>query len=255
MSQAETSLETAHMQMEAEGSEAARRAYLTRLAQAELFLWITSEEAPEPRVLETEEGRLALAFDTEARLASLSEGAPVPYATLSGRAAARMLRGSGLGLGVNLTGVGGAFVLDAEGVDWLAVASDARPEVEQGALGALSAPEEIAPELLEAVDRALSSSAGWAQTAHLVGRDGGALLLVVAGAGPEGEAALGAALAEALAIAGLEADGLTLAFVEAGAPVLLRLADIAIRFDLPAAPVAEMPGAPGRDPAKPPRIT
>ena len=93
-----------------------------RLADAELFLLLTEEplgDTIEPALFDLEEGRVALAFDTEARLAAFAEG-PAPYAALPGRVVAQFLSGQKLGLGLNVPLGPSAILLAADALGCLA---------------------------------------------------------------------------------------------------------------------------------------
>src|SRR5690606_39689738 len=101
----ETDLDRLHAAMNAAPeNDAARLAFYDRLADAELFLLLAEEplgDTIELALVDQEEGRAALAFDTEARLAAFAEG-PATYAALPGRVVARLLLPEWLGLGLNL---------------------------------------------------------------------------------------------------------------------------------------------------------
>ena len=83
----------------------------------------------EPLVLETGEGRFALAFDSEERLGGfLPRG--TDYAVVPGRGLIGMLAGAGLGLGVNLEVAPSALLLSAEDLGWI-VAEAAGGQVQE----------------------------------------------------------------------------------------------------------------------------
>ena len=92
----ETVLDIAYMAMESRPEDdKARLTFYERLADCELFLLLEKDaerDQIEPRLFETEEMRLVLAFDREHRLTEFAEG-PAPYAALSGRNLASMLEG------------------------------------------------------------------------------------------------------------------------------------------------------------------
>lgn len=261
----ETDLDRLHAAMEAApGDDSARLAFYDRLADAELFLLLAAEPAGdriEPALFELEACRVALGFDTEARLAAFAEG-PAPYAALPGRIVARMLSEQRLGLGFNLAVAPSATLLSAEALDWLVgvlghgpVESAARPL-------SYGPPAGVPPALLAALDAKLARLAGLAVRAHLVAVtwEGGGQghLLVVEDARPGAEAALAKAVSEALVFSGVEAGALDVAFLASADPALGPIAGQALRIDLPesTAETAQVlsPASPGTDPARPPKL-
>ncbi len=261
----ETDLDRLHRAMEAAPeSDAARLAFYDRLADAELYLLLVCEpagDAIEPVLFDLEEGRVALAFDREERLAAFAEG-PAPYAALPGRVVAEMLAGEGLGLGLNLGVAPSAFLLPAGGLGWLAAALRHAPEPAASRPAAYRPPAGVPEALLAALDAKLARLSGVASRAHLVAvtYDGGGTghLLAFEGARAGAEAALAKAVSEALVFSGLEAGALDVTFLGVGDPALARLCRHALSFDLPQ-PEAETaqilsPAGPGMDPGRPPKL-
>lgn len=261
----ETDLDRLHAAMEATPAEdAARLAFYDRLADAELFLLLAGEPSGDtiaPALFDLEEGRFALAFDTEERLAAFAEG-PAPYAALPGRVVAQMLAEQRLGLGLNLAVAPSATLLPAEALDWLVGALRQTP-VESAARPVAYRPPAGVPEaLLAALDAKFARLGGLALRAHLVTVtwEGGGQghLLAIEEARPGAESALAKAVSEALVFAGIDAGALDVTFLSTADPALAPIARQALTFDLPAA-VAETaqvlsPAAPGTDPARPPRL-
>ena len=66
-------------------------------------------------------------FDREERLASFTGGI-APYAALPGRVIAGLLKGQGIGMGVNLGIAPSSMLLPPEAMDWLAETLDGGPE-------------------------------------------------------------------------------------------------------------------------------
>ncbi len=261
----ETDLDRLHRAMEAAPeSEAARLAFYDRLADAELYLLLAREpagDAIEPALFDLEEGRVALAFDREERLAGFAEG-PAPYAALPGRVVARMLAGEGLGLGLNLGVAPSAFLMPAEAMRWLAATLAHAPELAASRPSAYRPPADVPAALLAALDAKLARLSGFAHRAHLVAvtYDGGGQghLLAFEGARAGAEAALAKAVSEALVFSGVEAGALDVTFLGLGDPALARLSRHALTFDLPL-PEPETaqvvsPSAPGMDPSRPPKL-
>ncbi|MCR8725896.1 SseB family protein [Frigidibacter sp. ROC022] len=265
MTEDPTPLDRAHAAMEAAPEDATLRLrFYEALVEAELILWLAADPAPgadpAPALFDTEDGRLALSFDNEARLAAFT-GAPAPYAALPGRALVQMLAGQGIGLGLNLGVAPSSFLLGAEAIDWLAETLAVAPEPMQSRPVHL-APPRLPPEVIAALDRKLARAAGLASHALLAearwsdGREGHLLALVGAVAGAE--QALAQALGEALIFSGQEATVLDVAFLAENDALTGRLAGQALRFDLPsgAQPETDAPGPqpPGSDPNRPPRL-
>lgn len=265
-----TPLDTAHAAMVAAEADpgtadAARLRYYERLADAELFLLLGSEaqgDTIEPNVFRTDEGDFVLVFDLEERLASFV-GDAAPYAAMSGRALINLLTGQGLGLGVNLEVAPSAYLLDAQGVEWLAATLADTPKEQEARPQRIDAPRALPDLLLTALDAKLALMGAAADAAYLAlvtyedGSKGHMLAFV--DAAPGAEAALGQAAKEALTFSGIDAGQLDVAFFRASDPVCSALAKVGLRFDLPdpaeQAGSAKTPGMnPGMDPDAPPRL-
>ena len=240
--------------------DVARLAFFEALAGTELFLLLEAKAEGDqinPRVLEMYDETFVMAFDLEARMTDLTEGA-VPYAAVSGRVLAQMLAPQGIGIALNIDVAPSSTFILGEEVVWLnSMLSQAPQEVEQG-VSEVFAPTGLPRKFLTALDARLAASAGMAHSAYLVGaryQDGtqGHLLGVI-DAVPGAEGALAQAVSEVLTFSGLEAAMLDVAFFRASDPVTARLAKEGLRFDLPQPEVGLAPSAPGMDPDKPPRL-
>lgn len=259
----QTVLDQAHAAMQAApDDDAARLRFFERLGDAELFLLLEAEAAGDqvtPQVFDPGSGPLVLVFDREERLAAFV-GAEAPYAALSGRVIAGLLAEQGLGLGLNLDVAPSSFLLDADGVRWLAQTLGHGPDEVEARLAELSPPAGLPDVLISALDTKLATATGLAQIAYLVGTtdDTGARghLLAFVGTAPGAEGALARAASEALTFSGIEAGAMDVGFFDARDPVTERLARVGLRFDLPQPAPARSPEAtaPGMDPDKPPRL-
>ena len=258
---AETPLDMAHAAMKAAPTDdAARLRYFERIADAELFLLLREEACGDqikPEIFETGAHRLVLAFDREERLAEFVGGS-APYAALSGRAIAALLAGQGLGLGLNFDVAPSSFMLDAQGVAWLAETLGHAPEQVESMFAEFSAPAGLPESLITALDTKLAAAAGLARSAYLVGTKSksgvSGHLLGFVDALEEAEDALAKAVSEALTFSGIEAGVLDVGFFAASDGVTARLARCGLRFDLPqqeTTGIGDQP-APGSDPDKPP---
>lgn len=258
-----TLLDAAHTAVSANpDDETARLRFYDRLADGELFLLLEREaegEVLEPRVFDLETGPMVLVFDLEERMSAFTGGV-APYAALPGRVIAGLLKGQGIGLGVNLGGAPSEMLLPPEAMDWLAQALEDDPEEAE------ARPEEFlpptAPEaLISALDAKLAKAGGLAVAALLAGvryqggRRGHVLAFIDAVEGAE--PALARAAREALVFSGIEAGEIDVTFLASADAAVPALARAALRFDLPVPEVEAprpAPAAPGSDPARPPKL-
>jgi hypothetical protein len=264
MSDVVTLLDAAHAAVSADpDNEALRLRFYERLADGEMILLLEREavgEAVEPRVFEIEGGPVVLVFDREERLASFSGGI-APYAALPGRVIAGMLKGQGIGLGVNLGVAPSSMLLPAEAMDWLAMALEGEPEAAEAVPERFVVPK-VPEALVTGLDAKLAKAGGLALSAVLAGvvYQGGRRghILAFVDAMPGAEAALARAVREALVFSGLEAGELDVVFLRATDAAVAALGRVGLRFDLPVPEASEgsaAPGAaPGMDPARPPKL-
>lgn len=259
----DTPLDLAHAAMEAApDDDRARLAFYERLGDGELFLLLEAEaegETIDPQTFDTGNGEIVLVFDRAERLTAFT-GAAAPYAALSGRIIAQLLAGQGLGLGLNLEVAPSSFLIDAEGVTWLAQTLGHAPNEVEAKIEEVTTPAGLPETLITAIDAKLATATGLALSAYLVGvtYTGGnkGHLLGFVGAVPQAQDALAKAAGEALTFSGIEAGAMDVGFFDANDPITPRLSSVGLRFDLPQ-PVDvqhfEM-AAPGSDPAKPPKL-
>ena len=250
----ETPLDAAHAAME--DSDAKRLAFFERFADSELYLLLdgSGEETSEtPRLFETSDGPLVLAFDTEDRLSAFA-GGPAHYAALSGRAISVMLNGQSVGIAFNPDVAPSAMVIPPDAIAWLHNLLAEAPTDHQ-ARPVEVRPPTAPPRLIEGLDAKLASAAGLASHAWLADvtyDDGGEnLLLALVATAPGAEAALAQAVSEALTFSGLETGVLDVAFFAEDDPITEKLARVGLRIDLP---IPETPKQPGIDPKTPPRL-
>lgn len=257
-----TPLDAAHAAMEAAPEDdAARLRFWGVLAEAELFLMLAAEpgdgEEITPAEVEVEGAAFVLAFDREERLSAFAEGA-APFAALSGRRLAALLAGRGIGIALNPDVAPSAMLCGPDVVDWLAGLTAAGPAEVEARIEEVFGPGGLPEAVVAALDQRLALAGGLAQAAWLVGvrfaGGGRGHLLAIVGAAPAAQAALAAAVAEALRFSGIEAGAIDVTFVAADAPVVARLARVGLRFDLPTPAIPAPPMVPGSDPARPPRL-
>lgn len=253
----ETPLDAAHAAMTAApDSDAQRLRFFERLADSELFLLLDDAEdsAPEtPRLFDTSDGPLVLAFDTEDRLSTFA-GGPADYAALSGRGLAVMLSGKGVGIALNPDAAPSSMVIPPDAVDWLHDILAKAPGKLQALPVEVRAPS-APPRLIEGLDAKLASAAGLATHAWLAdvtyADDTQSLFLAIIAPAPGAETALAQAVSEALTFSNFETGVLDVAFFAANDPVVAKLERVGLRIDLP---VPETPKPPMQDPKTPPRL-
>jgi hypothetical protein len=261
MSDVVTLLDAAHAAVSADPeNEALRLRFFERLADGEMVLLLEREalgESLEPRVFDLEDGPVVLVFDREERLAAFTGGI-APYAALPGRVIAGLLKGQGIGMGVNLGVAPSSMLLPPEAMDWLAETLDGGPE-EIEAQPQEFVPPSVPEAVIAALDGKLARAGGLAVAALLAGvvyaggRRGHLLALLDAAEGAEG--ALARAMNEALVFSGIEAGELDVVFLASASPAAAAMARVALRFDLPAPEVEALaPSAPGMDPSRPPKL-
>lgn len=260
MSDLVTLLDAAHAAVSADPeNEALRLRFFERLADGEMVLLLEREavgESLEPRVFELEDGPVVLVFDREDRLASFTGGI-APYAALPGRVIAGLLKGQGIGMGVNLGVAPSSMLLPPEAMDWLAETLDGGPEEVEARPQEFLAPT-VPAAVIAALDGKLARAGGLAAAAVLAGvvyADGRrghllAVLDVVDGA----EGPLARAMNEALVFSGIEAGELDVVFLASADPAAKAMARVGLRFDLPAPEAPVAPSAPGMDPSRPPKL-
>jgi hypothetical protein len=172
MSDLVTLLDAAHAAVSADPqNDALRLRFYERLADGEMILLLEREvegDQVTPRVFPLEGGPVVLIFDREERLSAFSGGI-APYAALPGRVIAGMLKGQGIGLGVNLGVAPSSMLLPPEALDWLAMALETGPQVAEGKPEAFHAPKGLPEALLTGLDAKLARAAGLASGALLAG--------------------------------------------------------------------------------------
>lgn len=258
-----TPIDKAHADMAAApDDDLARLRFFERLGDTELFLLLEAEAEGDqitPQVFDLAQGSVVLVFDREERLAQFV-GQSAPYAAMAGRSLVHMLEAAGLGLTLNPEVAPSSFVLEPDGVEWLAQMLGNAPEEVEDHIAEVLPPKGLPQSIMEALDTKLATAGGLAAAAWLVAtrdQNGGAgHLLAFADAVPGGEDALAKAVSEALIFTGLDAGTLDVGFFATDDTAMQRIAKVGLRFDLPVPDVA-MPRAlqpPGSDPDKPPKL-
>ncbi len=256
-----TDLDQAHAAMEANPEDdVARLRFYERLADTELFMLLGEEAAGDritPELFEIEDQKFTLVFDREERLSQFV-GRAAPYAGLPGRALVQMLHGQGIGLALNLEVAPSAMLIPSDAVDWLVQTLTNGPDETEARLSEILPPATLPEAVVTGLDRKLAMAAGMARFAYLAaatyedGTRGHVLAFIDAVEGAEN--ALSSAASEALTFSGVEAGVIDVLFVKASDPIAAHLAKVGLRFDLPVPEAPAIPGAPGMDPTKPPKL-
>ncbi len=256
-----TDLDTAHAAMVAAPDDDAKRLqFYERLADTELFLLLAGEPDGDqiaPEIFDIADGRFALVFDREERLAEFV-GREAPYAGLAGRSLVEMLTGQSVGLGLNLQVAPSEMLIPAEAIDWLAQTLQNAPVEAEARIVSVDAPKGLPEDVVTGLDRKLAMASGLAKFAYLAAAsydDGGqGHVLAFVDTVPGAEDALTTAASEALTFSGIEAGSIDVMFLRAADQMSAHLAKVGLRFDLPEPTAPHVPGAPGMDPNKPPRL-
>lgn len=213
-----------------------RARMLSRLADTELAVALAAEPADdrvELRIFPLDTGPVALACDTEDRLAGFF-GGPVAYAAMPGRVLAGLLKSGGAGLLVN-PGHPSEMLLDAAMLDWLTGALSAAPEPADARLRLIPPAPAVIEALAQPLAERLGDMRGLIAGAALAGAGNGHVVLV-AGADPAHQPAIAKALAETLAFLPPQPGGVDVSFTDSALPAGV------LRFDL--TPPAEPPSRP-----------
>lgn len=260
---AETVLDIAHAAMEAAPDDVgARLQFYMTLTGSELYMLLEHEAGPDsvtPHLLTLDDQRFSVVFDSEERLARFA-GRQVPYAALSGRVIAGMLAAEDLGMGLNPDVAPSSILLPPAVMTWLDETLANVPDEIEARPRDIRPPEGLPETLMTALDSRLASAEGLARMAYLTGvtYDNGARghMLSIVGVRPGAEAVLTRTVSDVFALSGMDRATLDVAFFGEDDPVLTRLARVGLRFDLPQPEqAASLTGtAPGRDPARPPKL-
>ncbi|WP_127105940.1 SseB family protein [Pararhodobacter zhoushanensis] len=268
----QTDLDAALQQLAAAAEDSAtettaRLAFHAELSRAEIFVLLTEEiagGAMMPKVFELSDVRAVLAFDSELRLAGFA-GEAAAYAALPGRVLVAMLAEAGEGLSLMLNAdAPHAALMSPESIDWLS-ATLSGPAPSEGQ----AVPEGFAPPnlpdamrlpLVAALERRLSGTPGLAQTVLAgVQWQGGARghVLALAGLPDADQPAVARAVAEALALSGLEAGSLDVVFPPERAMAAIAAVGLTLSpapYAMPDEQVVTPGGNPGMDPSRPPKL-
>ena len=259
----QTPLDKAFAAMQDTTHEETRRLqFFECVADAELYLLLKTEPDGDdisPEVFAPDGLEIVLAFDTEDRLTSFT-GVPSPYVALSGRSLVSMLRGKGLGIGLNLGVAKSEYLLEPNVLEWLGETLDKKPDEMEARPIAFHMPTNIPEILLESLAVKLANANRIVDQVLLTGvtYEGGKKghLLAFIEAKKGAQPALAKAVNEALTFSGLEAGILDVVFLNADEPAALAIIRYGVELELPKLPendlVLQKP--PGSDPDVPPKL-
>lgn len=246
---------------------ALRLAFHAELSRAELFVLLEAEARAgtlEPKVFDLPDLSAVLAFDSEIRLAGFA-GEAAAYAALPGRVLVAMLAEAGAGLSLLVNpDTPHAALLPPEALGWLAdtlaAPAPAEGQATPIAFAAPDLPPPVRAALVSALERRLAGTPGLeaAVLASVAWQDGGrGHVLALAGLPEAAQAPVARAVAEALALSGLEAGSLDVVFPDGRALAAIAGVGLALApapYALPDEQVLNPGANPGLDPSKPPRL-
>lgn len=230
-----------------------RARILSQLADTPLFVTLEREPADDAvqiRLVDGGEYRLAVASDSDERLAAFWQG-PVAYAAIPGRVLASLLSANNAALLVN-PGTVSEMLLDAESLAWLGESLESRPEATSAVmLPTLSAPAaDVASALHDPLQQRLRGMFGLVESAALVGAswpDRAGHLLLMRGTAASRHDVVAKAMGELLAFLPEIEGGVDIAFADPLLP------DGAMIVKVPE-PLPPEPETVQRDPNAPPRL-
>lgn len=269
-----TRLDTAYAALENVNQDKSDALYLRfyeSLADQELFLLLENEPDPEengelklaPHIFDLETGRFILVFDQEERLSAFCGGV-APYVALMGRALAQMIKGQGIGVGVNLGVAPSSMLLPAKAMDWLSETLEQTPKTINARPKGFFAPIDIPEALLAGLQGKLVAMPGLATKALLAqvlyDDEQKGYLLGFIGVDVKDEPALAKAVFESMTfLSDPKSDEIKIdvAFFCAHDPLMQDMQKVALELDLKTPKKAPPPSkprrkAPGMNPDSPP---
>ena len=224
-----------------------------RFLDAELFILIDDPQDPKPKLVNLREGEILLGFDTEEKLMEFA-GDNAFFISMTARNL--LAQNISVGIALNLTNIGGGYILTNEILRWL----EKNTQAKQGNI--IRHPKKIVSPLIASetfiklLDETLALSPGSANYAILVQdiseKDTNNLLLIFVEAGEAFQDILTQQISEAFKLSNLQGVTLDIIFAKPDEQLVKKALKIGLRFDLPSIQKASKPEAPGMDPKKPP---
>ena len=224
-----------------------------RFLDAELFILIDDPEDPKPKLMNLTEGQILLGFDAEEKLVEFA-GDKAFFISLTGRNL--LAQNISVGIALNLTNIGGGYILTNEVLRWL----EKNTQAKQGNVIRLPkkivSPSIASETFIKLLDETLALSPGLANYAILVQdiseETTSNLLLIFVEAGEAFQDILAQHISEAFKLSNLQGVTLDIIFAKPNEELIKKALKIGLRFDLPSIQEAPKPKAPGMDPKKPP---
>ena len=224
-----------------------------RFLDAELFILIDDPQDPKPKLVNLREGEILLGFDTEEKLMEFA-GDNAFFISMTGRNL--LAQNISVGIALNLTNIGGGYILTNEILRWL----EKNTQAKQGDI--IRHPKKIASPLIASetfiklLDETLALSPGSANYAILVQdiseETTSNLLLIFVEASEAFKDILTQQISEAFKLSNLQGVTLDIIFAKPDEQLIKKALKIGLRFDLPSIQKVPKPEAPGMDPKKPP---
>ena len=224
-----------------------------RFLHAELFILIDDPQDPKPKLVNLREGKILLGFDTEEKLMEFA-GDNAFFLSMTGRNL--LAQNVSVGIALNLTNIGGGYILTNEILRWL----EKNTQAKQGAIirrpKKIISPSVASETFINLLDETLALSPGSANYAILVQdiseEDTYNLLLIFVEAGDAFQDILTQQISEAFKLSNLQGVTLDIIFANPDDELIKKALKIGLRFDLPLIQKVPKPKTPGMDPKKPP---
>ena len=224
-----------------------------RFLDAELFILIDDPQDPKPKLVNLREGQILLGFDTEEKLMEFA-GDNAFFLSMTGRNL--LAQNVSVGIALNLTNIGGGYILTNEILRWL----EKNTQAKQGKIfrhpKKIVSPSIASETFIKLLDETLALSPGSANYAILVQdiseETNNNLLLIFVEAGEAFQNILAQQISEAFKLSNLQSVTLDIIFASPDEELIKKALKIGLRFDLPLIQEAPKPKAPGLNPKEPP---
>ena len=224
-----------------------------RFLDSELFILIDDLEDPKPKLMSLREGQILLGFDAEEKLVEFA-GDNAFFMSMTGRNL--LAQNVSAGIALNLTNIGGGYILTNEILRWL----EKNTQAKQGNIIRLPkkivSPSIASETFIKLLDETLALSPGLANYAILVQdiseETTNNLLLIFIEAIEACQGILAQQISEAFKLSNPHDVTLDIIFAKPDEELIEKALKIGLRFDLPSIQETPKPKAPGMDPKKPP---
>lgn len=256
-------LDTAYANMQnPDGDETAELRFYETFCDCVLTVLIVEDEAQDKiqfDIFETSQGALVLAFDSEDRMAEFIEK-PTGFINMPGRELLQMLSDQQLGIGLNLAVAPSSQILEKATLDWVRDVIGSESMVKMDKISSLKPATNISPSLSQNLAMRLQAFYGFVESVLICDvtyEDGYAgTAFFVLNCDPDTEANLFAMLMETQRFSSRDDSEIAIQFIQTNSPNIDDIRAVAQEVKpLPrSAKSISTPKAPGRDPAKPPKL-